>query len=331
MELSVLEAVETGENASGSARLKPLAPTLIPGWRCISPAIVRAAGEEGFIDLVALHPARGVALVALLDADEEASPDEACAAFRAMLAEAGFAARFRGELPVVAVAERRSAAERLAAAVERRFAPLPRLTLDPDWVEWVAAQLGPSPVADAPAIIVERVEAPPRPPALPPRAEAPLSAPPPVIAASPPAHALSPPAEAPLPAAPPVAEALPLPLTVEHEEPPPAAESPLPPLTAERDAPPLTADAPALTAARDETPPPPATVLLSAEREVPAPVVALVSPSAEDVPALSAELEPAPGRQRSWLDYGGSMGFALGLVLVLLAGLVALIETGRIP
>lgn len=149
MELPVLDAVESGEKPDRGERREPSPPTLIPGWRCVSPAIVRAGGEEGYIDLVALHPARGVALIALLDAGEEASPEEAHTAFRTMLDDAGFPLRFSGELPVLALAERRAEADQLAATVERRFAALPRPSLSADWVEWVAARLVP-PVAAAP-------------------------------------------------------------------------------------------------------------------------------------------------------------------------------------
>jgi hypothetical protein len=57
--------------------------TLGPDWRCLADAVIRAGGESGPVDLVALHPRLGVVLVAFLDDDEEASPDEAVAALRA--------------------------------------------------------------------------------------------------------------------------------------------------------------------------------------------------------------------------------------------------------
>ncbi|MGO8918795.1 MAG: hypothetical protein ACLQJR_23080 [Stellaceae bacterium] len=93
---------------------------------------------------MALHPARGAALIALLEAGEEASPEEAHAAFRAMLEESGFNQRFPGELPVVALAARRAESDELAAAVERSFDALPRLTLAEDWVDWLAERLAPA-------------------------------------------------------------------------------------------------------------------------------------------------------------------------------------------
>jgi hypothetical protein len=181
MELPVLDAVESGDNSARSERREPSPPTLIPGWRCVSPAIVRAGGEEGFIDLVALHPARGVALIALLDAGEEASPEEAHAAFRTMLDEAGFAARFPGELPVLALAECRAEADQLAASVERRFAALPRPTLGAEWVDWVADRLMPSAAEPAalPRLTALRDEPPAAVEMLVPRLTAPRDEPPP--------------------------------------------------------------------------------------------------------------------------------------------------------
>lgn len=148
MEPQMLDVVESREQPDGQERREPPAPAFIPGWRCLRRAVVRAEGEEGFIDLVALHPARGAALIALLQPGEEASPEEARAAFRTMLDEAGFAARFSGELPVVALAAGPSEADQLAAAVERSFAALPRLNLAEDWVDWLAERLTPAP-ADA--------------------------------------------------------------------------------------------------------------------------------------------------------------------------------------
>lgn len=136
--------VESVEKEERSERREPAAPALIPGWRCLPNATVRAYGEEGFVDLIALKPTRGVALIALLDAGEEASPEEARAAFRAMLADEGFADAFPGELPVVALAEPRAAADRLGAAVERAFAELPRPSVAGDWEEWLAERLAPA-------------------------------------------------------------------------------------------------------------------------------------------------------------------------------------------
>lgn len=262
MELPMLDVDAVGTRETVERR-EPSPPTLIPGWRCVSPAIVRAGGEEGFIDLVALHPGRGVALIALLDAGEEASPEEAHAAFRTMLEEAGFRLRFSGELPVVALAERRADADRLAATVERRFAALPRPELAPDWVEWVTERLLPPSAAPAPV----------------PR------------------------------------------LTAAREEPLPAAAAPtlLPPLTAAREDPSSApaAEAPVLQLIADRAEPAPAPAELLAVAQTP--------PAAES-PAVN--LPPAP--PRGWIDYGGSLGFSVGIVLVLLLGLALLTHAGRL-
>ena len=220
MELPVLDAVESGEKAGSGERLEPPAPALIPGWRCLPRALLRVGGEEGVLDLVALHPDHGVALIALLEEDEEASPEEASIAFRAMLEEAGFGQRFPGELPVLAWSELREEADNLAASVERRFAALPAASVGENWVDWVAERLAPAPAAAAEAE--------------PPRLEAPL-----------------------------------------RDEPPPVAE--------------------AAIAAPEDGPPAP----LSAPR-------------------------------RSWLDWGASLGFAVGIALAMALGLAMLTHSGRL-
>ncbi len=52
-------------------------PPVLPGWRCLAGAVIRAGDEEGVVDLAALHPERGVALVGFLEEGEEGSPEEA--------------------------------------------------------------------------------------------------------------------------------------------------------------------------------------------------------------------------------------------------------------
>lgn len=204
MEQQALIAVEAVENravenlaaepAIGDERREPPPPALIPGWRCVPKARIRAQGEEGYVDLAALHPARGVALLALIEADEEASPEEARAALRAMLAEEEFERRFPGDLPVVALVQRRADAEQLAAEVERAFAALPRPSVAEDWVDWLAERLSPAAANESPR---PRLMAPARDEAAPERvAEAPLLAPPP-DEEPPAAEAITAPAEAP--------------------------------------------------------------------------------------------------------------------------------------
>src|ERR1700722_6157371 len=91
---------EMGGGATPSASSVSVA---MPVWRWLADAVIRADGEEGPVDLVALHPARGVALIAFLDEGQEASPDEAREAFRTMLRDEGLPRRFPGELPIVAL------------------------------------------------------------------------------------------------------------------------------------------------------------------------------------------------------------------------------------
>lgn len=176
MDQQTLDVVVTVEPLPGGERREPPPPALIPGWRCVRQAIIRAHGEEGFVDLAALNPARGVALVALLDADEEASPDEARAAFHAMLAHDEFAKRFPGELPVVALTQRRASADQLAAAVDHAFAGMERPSVAEGWVEWLAERLTPATACAEPPRPL--LVAPPREETTPERApELPLSAP----------------------------------------------------------------------------------------------------------------------------------------------------------
>src|SRR5690348_5499776 len=128
-----------GKRGNSSAEAE--APALIPGWRCLPGAVIRAHGEEGPVDLAALHPARGVALIAFLDEGQVASPDEARAALRAMLDDEGLPQRFPGELPIVALPVPHGARGRLAATVEHAFSGMPAPTVPPGWVDWVAERL----------------------------------------------------------------------------------------------------------------------------------------------------------------------------------------------
>lgn len=176
MDQRALDAAEPIDNPQPTERREPPPPALIPGWRCFKRAEFRVEGEIGFVDLAALHVHRGVALVAMLEPNEDASPEEAQAAFRAMLQEAEFDKRFPGELPVVALTIRLAEADQLAASVERAFASLTPPSLAEDWVDWLAERLSPPPAE--PELPQPRLVAPPRedvaPAALP---EAPVLAP----------------------------------------------------------------------------------------------------------------------------------------------------------
>lgn len=137
---------------SGGARLaEPLARALGRDWRCLADAVVRAWGEEGRVDVVALHPARGVALLGLVEEGEEASPGEAAEAFRVMLRDDGFERRFPGHLPVVALTSSPTAGGPLAEAIRAAFDDVPPSTVAAGWLDWVAQRLDPSPVVPAAA------------------------------------------------------------------------------------------------------------------------------------------------------------------------------------
>jgi hypothetical protein len=261
MDQQALDAAEPIDKPPSTERREPPPPALIPGWRCFERAEFRAEGETGFVDLAALHVRRGVALVAMLEPNEEASPEEARAAFRAMLQEAEFDKRFPGELPVVALAIRRADAEQLAASVERAFASLTPPSVAEDWVDWLGERL--SPPAE-PALPQPRLVAPPR--------------------------------EDIAPEAPPEASGL---APLRDEAPPVDAAPPVL----------VSAEPPLLAPLRDEAPP--------ADAALPVLVPAEAPPS-------SAALQA-----RTWLDWGGSLGFALGIVLALLFGLVLLSHGGR--
>src|SRR5260221_10869501 len=65
--------------------LAPSAPALIPGWRCLPGAVIRAGGEAGPGDLAAPHSPPRVAPIAFPHEREEANPEEACDPPRTML------------------------------------------------------------------------------------------------------------------------------------------------------------------------------------------------------------------------------------------------------
>src|SRR5260221_1915160 len=126
--------------------LAPSAPALIPGWRCLPGAVIRAGGEEDPVDLAALNAARGVALIAFLDEGQEASPEEARDALRTMLRDEGLQPRFPGELPIVALPVPRAALAQLAATVEHAFSGMSAPTLPAGWID----SLGERPAAQPP-------------------------------------------------------------------------------------------------------------------------------------------------------------------------------------
>jgi hypothetical protein len=120
-------------------------------WRCIPDAVIRAYGEEGRVDLALLHPEHGIALVGFLDEGEEASPDEATEAFRAMLREDGFAGHCPGDVPVRAFAVPPSAVTALPDTLREACAAAPASTAPPEWVDWLAGRLAPAARHEEPA------------------------------------------------------------------------------------------------------------------------------------------------------------------------------------
>ena len=255
--------------------LAPSAPALIPGWRCLPGAVIRAGGEEDPVDLAALHAARGVALIAFLDERQEASPEEARDALRTMLRDEGLQRRFHGELPIVALPVPRAALAQLAATVEHAFSGMSAPTLPAGWIDWLAER-----------VAAERPSAAPAAPRL-----------------------LAPCRDEPMPEK--VVSALPLTAAAE-----PAMTAAPPRLLApQRDVPtPAKAGGGIFLAApaRVETAPGKAT--RDSEIAVPS-----------ETPPLS-ETEP----RHNWLDWGATLGFALGMVAALIAGLAALLRNGRL-
>jgi len=137
-----------GESSVGVATpmpAEPSLPSLLPGWRTVARAVIHVAGEGGSLDLVALHPERGVALIAFLDEGEIASPEEAKSAFLAWLDDMGFHRLFPGALPVVALLVPRLAKTgELAERLDRAFAATPKAEPSAGWVDWIADHLVPS-------------------------------------------------------------------------------------------------------------------------------------------------------------------------------------------
>jgi len=249
--------------------LAPSAAGLIPGWRCLPGAVIRAHGEEGPVDLAVLHPARGVALIAFLDEGQEASPEEARNALRTMLRDEGLQRRFPGELPIVALPVPRAAHAQLAVTVEHAFSGMPAPTLPPGWVDWLAERLAAARPSTAPTA----------------------------------SRLLAPRRDEPMPEK--VVSALLL----------------------------TSAAEPAMTAAVPR--------LLAPQRDDPMPEkaaggIVLAGPARVETTPEKATLDneaampPETAPQHNWLDWGATLGFALGMVAALIAGLTALLRNGRL-
>lgn len=119
-----------------------LSRELGPGWSVIHDCEVHAYGEAGTIEFVLVHAGFGLALLGIAEPGEEADPELAVTAMRAMLAEIGFGRRFRGEIAIVAKTLRPDAPGELSNIVEGLFAGCKTGTIaDPTWPEWLIERL----------------------------------------------------------------------------------------------------------------------------------------------------------------------------------------------
>ena len=262
-------------NEVGNGLAAPEPSVLIPGWRCLPGAVIRAYGEEGPVDLAALHAARGVALVAFLDDGQRASPEEARDALRTMLRDEGLQRRFPGELPVVALPIPQAERAQLAATIEHAFVGMPAPTLAPGWVDWVAERLA----ADrSPAAFGA------------PRLQAPC-----------------------------------------RDEPAPEKVVSALLLTSVAE-PAMTTAAPRLAAPQrgNAAPEKPANRIVLAAPARLDPIPQKATPDSEiDAPTEMPPVSETPPRH-NWLDWGATLGFALGMVAALIAGLTAVLRNGRL-
>jgi hypothetical protein len=142
---------ETPVTAAERRLFERLARDLDAGWSVIHDCEVRAGGETGAIEFVLVHRMFGLALLGVAEPDEEADPDSAVAAMRAMLGEIGFFRRFPGRLAIAAATLPPRDETNLRATVERTFAALPASAIaDPTWTEWLIMRLtGRAPAAAA--------------------------------------------------------------------------------------------------------------------------------------------------------------------------------------
>jgi hypothetical protein len=143
---------ETPVTAAERGLFERLARDLDAGWSVIHDCEVRAGGENGAIEFVLVHRMFGLALLGVAEPDEEADPDSAVAAMRAMLGEIGFFRRFPGRLAIAAATLPPRDETNLRATLERAFAALPASTIaDPTWTEWLIMRLtGRAPAAAPP-------------------------------------------------------------------------------------------------------------------------------------------------------------------------------------
>jgi hypothetical protein len=111
-------------------------------WWVFYDRTIVAHGEAGRIDFVLVHPARGIALLAVAGEDVEIAEEPAREAMRDMLTGAGFQDLF-GSVPAISVLRADPIRlDGLGSRVDDAFATSPPATPgDRDWVEWVADRL----------------------------------------------------------------------------------------------------------------------------------------------------------------------------------------------
>src|SRR4051812_39608809 len=131
----VFRAGEAGERLVYEA----LRRDLDDRWWVFHDRTLVAQGEEGRVDFVLMSREHGLALLAVVEGEEEIAEEPAREALRAMLAERGFERSFGGVPPVVVLAVDPARLDGAAPALRGAFASVPAPALaDPDWVEWVA-------------------------------------------------------------------------------------------------------------------------------------------------------------------------------------------------
>jgi hypothetical protein len=121
-------------------------------WRALKDLQVEAGGEFCSLDLVAAHPAHGLALM-VVGRGEFAVPHLALRVVRAALREDGFGTRFPGFLPVVFLSLAEAELPGLPAALQRAFQREAPVEIDdPAWSEAALAAIAARSLAEpAPA------------------------------------------------------------------------------------------------------------------------------------------------------------------------------------
>jgi hypothetical protein len=108
-------------------------------WWVFHDRTIVAHGEEGRIDLILMHRGYGLALLAVVDGEQEIAEEPAREAVREMLLSRGFPQLFGGVPAIVVLAVDPARLEAIGERIRAAFAAAAEAALaDPDWVEWVA-------------------------------------------------------------------------------------------------------------------------------------------------------------------------------------------------